>query len=163
MGWRRAFREQARSDDGVRRLLNDPRVAYSHRLHYLQMVTEKLAKSFTVVDDPAATPRGSHVVLVRFLRSLKSAPQMHVALGFANRSAAFSAYIDSVVGLAEQIQRLAPSEAGFDHPNPEYPWRNRGDGRVIAPCDHAFAMFDPASTRMARFEKLLAALLRYGG
>jgi hypothetical protein len=44
MSWRAAFPIQARSDDNVRKLLNQSKIEYSHQLHYLQMGTEKLVK-----------------------------------------------------------------------------------------------------------------------
>ena len=46
MDWSGAFLEQAKSDYEVFRLLNASRQSLCHRLHYMQMASEKTAKSF---------------------------------------------------------------------------------------------------------------------
>lgn len=62
MTWREAFLNQARSDAEIRRLLNRERTEYSHQLHYLQMVTEKLAKGLAaaITQRNARRPHAPH-------------------------------------------------------------------------------------------------------
>jgi hypothetical protein len=46
MTWRDAFLKQAHSDYSVYKKLNELRLPLCHKLHYLQMATEKLAKAY---------------------------------------------------------------------------------------------------------------------
>jgi len=73
MTWRDAFLAQARSDAEIRRLLNRQRTAYSHQLHYLQMLTEKLAKGLMAPVD-GAPPAPTHSAFVRCLPPQASRP-----------------------------------------------------------------------------------------
>jgi hypothetical protein len=157
MTWRIAFIRQARSDDKVRQLLNRPDVEYSHRLHYLQMTSEKLAKGLMATDqDP---PPQTHRMLVRILQILKGRPEYRKKLGFSD-AAKFRRYIDSPLVTAELVERLAPSIAGMNQPNPEYPWQDVPTRLVRTPIDFDFALYDPGNSQMAKLERLITDLLR---
>lgn len=135
------------------------RVEYSHQLHYLQMVTEKLAKAMlTPVGslDPAPT---SHTAFVRMLQSLKGRPEVRHQLGFTD-TALFRSYIDSLLGIADQIQRLSPDRAGLKQPNPEYPWQSPGTTDVITPAEYDFPEFNPRSAKMIKVDRLIDDMLR---
>lgn len=157
MTWREAFLRQARSEHQLLRRLNDPEVEYSHRLHYLQMVAEKLAKGFQCDPDAKDPPPTTHNAFVRLLQTFKGRPDLRKQLGYTDASV-FRAFIDSLLGLAAQIERLAPSLAGTQ-PNPEYPWVD-SSGDVIAPVDFEFPLFDPRDPKMIKMERLLDALVR---
>jgi hypothetical protein len=162
MSWREAFLEQARSDNRIRRLLNQPQVEYCHRLHYLQMVTEKLAKAMLAAPEATDPPKMVHHALVRMLQTLKGRPDLRARLGYSDANI-FRAFIDSILDLADQIESLAPSAAGFMQPNPEYPWRRAQDNFVITPAAYPFPLFNPRNPKMIKFEKLLGALLSVAG
>lgn len=159
MNWRAAFLAQARSDDEVRRILNARRVAYSHQLHYLQMVCEKLARAFLV--DPAADepPPRTHAAFVRLLQVIKGRPDIRRQVGYQD-SKVFRAFIDSLLPTASRIEALAPSAAGDRHPNPEYPWWDPAGQTVHVPATFEFVEFDPATPQMVKLEKLVSGLLR---
>jgi hypothetical protein len=159
VSWRGAFLRQARSDDNVRRLLNDPQVEYSHRLHYFQMVAEKLAKGFLAAPDDVEPPKASHNAFVRLLQTVKGRPDIRQQLGYAD-AAVFRAFIDSLLELADRIERLAPSAAGFTQPNPEYPWRDINQNLIHVPAEFDFELFDARNPKMIKMERLLQALLR---
>lgn len=159
MSWRGAFLRQARSENEVRLLLNDPRVEYSHRLHYLQMVTEKLAKAALSNPVDPNPPRMVHGALVRLLQVAKGNRVLRTRLGYSDASV-FRAFIDSMLDLASQIESLAPSSAGRYQPNAEYPWEDRKTGLIHTPVDYHFALFDPRDPKMIKFEHLLTALRR---
>ena len=115
--------QQARSDHSALVLLRQDGADPCHQLHYLQMVTEKLAKAYFLRSgDP---PVRKHDVFVKFLRALGSIPQskrQQVAEAFAfGRFDDFQNWIRTIVPLANELQNLAPALAG-DGPNPEYPW-----------------------------------------
>jgi hypothetical protein len=159
LSWRSAFFAQAASDNAVRVQLNASSVAYSHRLHYLQMVTEKLSRGYAISPRASAPPARTHKAFVRFLQSLKSVEHVQRSLGFDD-VARFRMYIDSLLDLADRIERLAPNFAGYVAPNPEYPWWNPSTGEVFAPCESPFELFDPTSPKMVKLERIIDALLR---
>ncbi len=162
MGWHEAYLTQARSDH---RLLGNlgkrgKDVEYCHRLHYLQMATEKLAKAILTPrggTDPAQT---SHVMFVRMLQTLKRNRRLRRLLGYGRATAAFTNYIDSLLDLAARVEQLSPDQAGFTRPNPEYPWRSHGSQAVLAPVEYDFPEFNPRDPRMVKLEALVSDLLR---
>ncbi len=158
MNWREAFLAQARSDAEIRVLLNRKRCDYSHQLHYLQMVTEKLAKGL-LAPQKNAPPAKTHAGFVRLLHHIRGRPDLRRQLGYKERSV-FRSFINSLLPLAEQIQRLAPSYAGFSQPNPEYPWQPKADGQVVYPASFAFPVFNPKHAHMVKLVRLVENLLR---
>jgi hypothetical protein len=88
------------------------------------MVTEKLEKSyFWRTGEP---PRKSHVSFVRFLQALDDRPEPDLTriaalLGFG-RARDFENWIPTITPIAYELEHIAPSLAGNNGPNPEYPW-----------------------------------------
>ena len=159
MTWREAFLVQARSDAAVRRLLNRERTEYAHQLHYLQMVTEKLAKAMMMRDTDAGPPARTHADFVSCLRAIKGRPEIRRQLGYEHADV-FRSFVDSLLPLAERIERLAPNLAGMTQPNPEYPWQPPGQAEVFAPAQYNFPQFTPLQPQMARLVALVENLLR---
>jgi hypothetical protein len=159
VSWRAAFLAQARSDNNTRKLLNRSKVEYCHQLHYLQMTAEKMAKGFLTEPTARNPPPFTHTAMVRFLRTLKGRPDVRAQLGFTNHAAAFSAFIDSLLPLAEQIQRLAPNFAGESRPNPEYPWRPASSDAVIPPAEFDFPDLTQSTPRLIQLVELIEKLL----
>ena len=159
MSWRDAFLRQARSENLVRRKLNDPAVEYSHRLHYVQMVTEKLAKGLLADPNDPDPPPATHHALVRLIQVLKARPEVRRRLGYDD-AAVFRSFIYTLLPLAAEIESLAPSAAGLTRPNPEYPWKDPATAVVFAPAEFRFETFSPGDPRMVKFEALLNLLLR---
>lgn len=153
--WREAFLKQARSDFA---LLEQLKGEACHRLHYLQMCSEKLAKGLSSGSSNAA-PIPSQVAIVRMLQLIKGRPEVRKALGFPN-AASFNESIGSLLDLATKIQSLAPSVAKMSQPNPEYPWPDKGSGLIVAPCDYDFATFNSTKPQMIKFLKLIRGLLK---
>ena len=141
MSWRSAFLLQARSDYDTREILNTQRVEYCHQLHYLQMASEKLAKGFLTPVASTEPPKMTHAAFVRCLQVIKGRPDIRRALNFSSTQT-FSQFVDSLLPLAEQVQRLAPSYAGIRGPNPEYPWQAATHGAVTAPAEFDLPQFD---------------------
>jgi len=160
MGWREAFIKQSRSDFDIMRKLEGDRMPYAHRLHYLQMATEKLGKGWMTKANAKEHPPASHQAFVRMLQVMKGQPHVRRQLGYNNRDH-FSAYINSLLDFALAVQNLAPAVAGFTRQNPEYPWRETTNSDVIAPVDFDFPNFMSAGTRkMPDLVKLVDSLLR---
>lgn len=115
--------EQARSDVEVLALLRRRGVAVCHQLHYLQMVTEKLSKTYFWRS--STFPSRSHAGLVKLLRAWGSVERgrrqrLADALLFG-RFRNLRLWVHASLPLAYEMERLAPALAG-DGPNPEYPW-----------------------------------------
>lgn len=158
MNWREAFLAQARSDAKIRDLLNRKRCEYSHQLHYLQMVTEKLAKGLMATPNNAP-PAKTHAAFVRYLQHLKGRPELRRQLGYQDRLV-FRSFIDSLLPLAREIERLAPKFTGTTQPNPEYPWQPTPEHEVEVPADFSFPAFDSRSPQMMKLVLLIKNLLR---
>lgn len=133
--------EQVRSDHGVLLMLRRQGAVVCHQLHYLQMVTEKLGKAyFWRTGKP---PPKSHASFVRFLQALDDRQEpvrTRIAehLGFA-RAVDFEKWIPSITPLAYDLERLAPSLAGDNGPNPEYPWPRLAPAST--PATYEFAVW----------------------
>jgi hypothetical protein len=156
--WREAFRQQALSDyDVFRQLKKLPQLPVCHRLHYLQMATEKLAKSFLLVGDGALNKK-SHLVLVPFLRLLVNRPDIRPLLTWGDDPRRFTAYMRKwIIPIAEQIQNLAPGGSHDDVMNSEYPWI---DGRKGVICPAAYAFTEFTKEDLIRFATFIENLIK---
>lgn len=159
MNWQDAYLTQAWSDFQVFREMNSSRYPTCHALHYLQMATEKLAKGF-LCRRSGGPPKKSHYSLVNFLNVSRSQRDWREKLGYGQNPKAYSSYIDSLLPIASQIEKLAPVGGDFDRINPEYPWIN-DKGDVDCPCKYDFAHID--TTDMANFRKLVHRLFQIVG
>jgi hypothetical protein len=159
MGWHEAYLAQARSEHAVWKRLDDQEVEYCHRLHCLQMVTEKLAKAMLTPPGSATPAPKVHTVFVRMLQVLKWRPDIQRQLRYPN-AAVFKSYIDSLLGLARRIERLSPNQAGLTQPNPEYPWEDQAARRIWAPAEYEYPEFEPLHPKMIKIARLIGDLLR---
>lgn len=148
MDWREAFLRQARSDYALfQRLQTEPSVPLCHKLHCLQMATEKLAKALQA--PPGRHPDRTHNAFASFVQTATTNPQLRRISRYQNR-AQYLAVVRGLLLLAQQIEDLSPE--GPDHPNPEYPWEQ--NGQVMSPLDYAWADFhlqSPAMIRLLQF------------
>jgi hypothetical protein len=146
--YQRLWWEQAQSDHGVFIRFRGEGIAECHSLHYLQMVTEKLAKAYFW---RSQTPPKSHVGFVQFLRFLGAVgldDRERVAKIFSfNRFTDFQNWIYAILPIAYDLERIAPALAS-DGPNPEYPWPHAQP--ASAPVSHEFAVWKRLSTGQGR-------------
>lgn len=157
MNWRDAFLTQAWSDYQLFEKLNSERCPLCHKLHYLQMATEKLAKSFLCSPKSDNPPRKTHYAFVRFLKLSKQRHHWRKGLGYEHNLNAYASYIDSLIPVAERIEKLAPVGGNFDKVNPEYPWID-GERIVICPALHHFSEFK--KTDLVKIRDLVFRLFR---
>jgi len=159
MTWREAFLKQARSDFKVMDQLAKSEVELCHRLHYLQMGTEKLARGWRIRANSTEKPAMTHVALVRLLQQLKAEQWIGRRVGYKDNRV-FRHFIDRLLDTARKVQNLVPSQAGYDQPNPEYPWQDHGTVSIHAPAGYSFEDFDLEGLKLIQLERLLRALLR---
>lgn len=153
--WKEAYFEQAKSDCEMYRFLNKNKRPLCHRLHYLQMATEKLAKSYLC--SSKGNPPKTHYAFVYFLKFTKKRPDIREQFGYGNNYNAYASYIDSLINLAEKIEKLAPIGGNFDRINPEYPWKDNISGEIICPCTYYFSDF--SRDELSKIQMLLSKFL----
>lgn len=147
--WRTAFIRQARSDYALfQTLQTQDDVALCHKLHFLQMATEKLAKYF--LTPPGARPDRTHNAFVNFVQTAQTDTKLSRVSRYENRKQ-YRAFVKSLLPLAQRIEDLSPE--GPDHPNPEYPWEQ--NGQVMSPLDYAWIGFHLQSRPMIRLLQFL--------
>lgn len=155
--WREAFFRQARSDFEMFRELNRPGRPLCHKLRYLQMAMEKLAKAF-LCSRTEGPPKRTHFALTRFLQLSKGMPQLRREPGCPETNyRACVAYIDSLVPTARRIEALAPATASPEGVNVEYPWQTDA-GDVVSPVDCRFP--ELSRTELSKFVVPAANLFR---
>jgi hypothetical protein len=139
--WRSAYLQQSRSDYETLQLLRQNNVPQCQQLHYLQMLTEKLAKGFQTRPGGPRHPT-THEAFRKFIVVAKGRPELMQVCGFKGHEQ-YSAYIDSLKSVAKDIEDLAPV-GGQDRPNPEYLWEQMIGGKpfIISPVEHSFTNLD---------------------
>lgn len=140
--WREAYLRQARSDYETFKQLTEAHLC--HRLHYLQMATEKMAKGFLCDPSGPDRPKNVHQAFSKFMRVARTIPRLSRVCGFPPSQ--FKMYLESLTPLAAEIEALAPT--GPDHPNPEYPWEE--NGVVVVPVEYAFPNLSLARPKMLK-------------
>ena len=103
-------------------------------LHYLQMLTEKLAKAY-FWRGPGAEDLG-HAAFVKFIRSIATSRRVAEGIGYTSMIS-FREWIAEVSDLAYELERLAPALAA-NGPNPEYPWPRAMPEHTPAEHDFVF-------------------------
>lgn len=147
--WRTAFLRQARSDYALfQTLRTQDDVPLCHKLHCLQMATEKLAKALQT--PPGRRPDRTHTAFASFVQTATTNPQLRRISRYQNR-AQYRAALSSLLPLAQSLEDLSPE--GPDHPNPEYPWEQ--NGQVVSPLDYAWTGFQLQSPAMIRLLQFL--------
>lgn len=132
--------QQAKSDHDAFVLLRRQGLPQCHSLHYLQMVTEKIAKAyFWRSGHPPPRSHAGLVQLLRFLGQVRQTERERLANLFSfNRFEDFQNWIRSILPIAYDLERLAPDLCN-NGPNPEYPWPHAQP--EFAPASHDFAVW----------------------
>ena len=136
--WAAAYARQARSDWTVfPQIVSIPDLPFCHRLHYLQMACEKIAKAYRARDTEIAIENltAHHVWFEKFVTAYFLSPKVKKA--FAGQDARRDRVARDTRRIAGQVEKLAPAVDPVASPsNAEYPWMD-GD-RIVVPCDHDF-------------------------
>jgi hypothetical protein len=148
-GWDKAYLRQAESDFDVFRQLESLAVDKSHKLHYLQMSSELLAKAYRSARTHGRRQPNVHESLVRAIRLAGRHGAVRRALGYSDEKA-YEAFIRSIMPAAEAIERIYP-KGDIERPNPEYPWES--GGQIECPCGYPFSDLDLKRNvlRLAKF------------
>lgn len=151
MNLRAAFFKQAHSDYLMYRWLNQHQKERCHQVHYLQMACEKLAKAI-LAQSANQMPRVSHFTFTAGLKQLKQRVDIIHQLQYSTKKEAFYRQIDSLLPLAEQIEKIVP-ESQARQPNPEYPWLS--NDTVFSPLDYPFDEILSQRIQLTRLQRLL--------
>src|SRR5206468_3880674 len=146
--------DQAKSDFEIFQFLRGKPPC--HRLHYLQMCTEKLGKA-SFYRKPPLSP--SHAGFVKFLRNLSARKNIWKALDFGRRED-LEAYVRGIHEFAREVEKLAPQLAG-DGPNPEYPWPPPPKQATTTPLRYTFSVWEKLQTtaKGAKFQDFIQRVL----
>lgn len=149
--WRNAFLRQAQSDFlTFEKQLRDAPAC--HRLHFLQMASEKLAKA--ILARPGQRPPAKHNAFAGMIKAMPQAVAR--AIGLETNSQIISLRKE-LLPCARELEELAPS-GGVDKPNAEYPWQ--GPRGVVSPLDYNFRLLSPNNAPMKKLIKLIDRCLK---
>lgn len=131
-----------------------------HRLHFLQMACEKIAKAYRLRDTPDFPEDGlySHVIFSRFILNLLKSPQIKRL--YKSQNAALKQLERDANCLSREIEKLAPAVDREQTPaNVEYPWIQ--GQLVFTPCVFSFANLSLLRDQNGReFLKLIAMAIK---
>jgi hypothetical protein len=146
------FLDQARSDYEIYVTLARRNVC--HRLHYLQMATEKLSKVWFWRG--MIPPDKGHYTFDPFLRALAGRADFHQMFGYSDVRR-FNRQWPLILSLATRIQNLVPGKV---NPNSEYPWPSHLPAN--SPLTYPFPEWQDWSTTTAgrRLRFFVQTLLR---
>jgi len=139
---------QAQSDFAVYRV-HLKNAEECHRLHYLQMACEKIAKAYRLRDEQTFTESElySHAVFSKFILGFLKTVWLRNRYG--SRDAKRRHLERYARNLATAIEKLAPAIDRANTPaNVEYPWI--AGGRVYAPVSHRFGIAERLSEPAGR-------------
>ena len=161
MTWRDAYLQQAWSDFQVYKHLNANGYALCHQLHYLQMATEKLAKGFQCPIGGVPYPP-THFAFVKFLQNIKQRPVLYCnRLQFKSKNQ-FSSRIQSLLPMADLIEKLVPTGGNYYKMNPEYPWTDTANN-IYCPASYSFPEFRIRGRELLMIQSLIINLFRLEG
>ena len=133
-----AYAEQSQSDFVVfSRHLKDAEEC--HRLHYLQMACEKIAKAYRLRDTQTfgVDDLYSHTVFSRFIQNFLKAKE--VKDRYQAQDAKLKQMERYARSLAGEIEKLAPAvDRDLTPANVEYPWTH--SETVSVPCHHQYTI-----------------------
>lgn len=150
--WAKAYARQALSDLNAREVLVAAGAEKCHRLHFLQMATEKSCKAYLTANNGHDQVRKTHAYVARVLPILA---RHFYALENDGTSMA-SWELSQVRKLAREIEVLAPAcdDGDTRNDNTEYPWLDT-KGEIRTPCEHTFSGLDDGSRSIVRLIKLI--------
>ncbi len=134
--WADVFAAQSRSDFQVYDTL-PLAVEDCHRLHYLQMAGEKIAKAYRLRDTEIGLEEAmkSHVAFSHFAASMLISPSSKTR--YKGKEAWLQQTLKRVQGLAREIEKLAPAVDRQRSPaNAEYPWAE--EESIVTPCRYVY-------------------------
>lgn len=132
--------QQAARDHVAFQMTRSQGFAQCHTLQFLQMATEKIAKTyFWRSGSPPPKSHAGFAQFLRFLGQIRQRDRDRIATLFTfGRFDDFQNWINTVQPMAYALERITPDLAN-DGPNPEYPWPHR-EPRV-APANHNFEVW----------------------
>jgi len=135
--WQLAFLKQARSDWEAYQATRQAVWPHCHRLHFLQMATEKLGKALLLGGhSKLENITHSHSAFVKFMHIASNNQSLQAQLKITKSQ--LRAEFKRLLPLAYEIEHLAPALAQ-DGPNPEYPWLDKS-GQICVPVEYPFPL-----------------------
>lgn len=158
--WAASYARQALSDLRARETLIQANAEKCHRLHFLQMATEKTCKAYLTEENGHQKVRKTHAVVRKHLPRIAQ----HFYSSNPNRKQALN-QLSEIKMLAGEVELLAPAcdHGDLRQDNTEYPWDD-GSGTIRTPCSYTFPNIDDGSRAIVHLIKLLReACEQYAG
>ncbi|MDM8563369.1 hypothetical protein QUF54_08450, partial [Candidatus Marithioploca araucensis] len=148
----RGYAKQALSDLEAREILVSGNAEKCHRLHFLQMASEKVCKAYLTMANGHEKVRKIHAYVARNLPII--ARQFYTTINDDNEISRWE--ISEIRRIAREIEVLAPAcnESDIREDNSEYPWQD-GKGEVQIPCEYNFPNINDRSRTMIRLIRLI--------
>lgn len=149
--WARAYAKQALSDLDAHEKLAKANAHKCHRLHFLQMASEKVCKAFLTRHNGHANVRKTHAYVAKHLPRI--AREFYLR---ANGSQMPPWQLNYIETLASEIQVLAPAcdDGDVRLDNSEYPWKD-GNGNVQVPSEYSFPNIDDGNRTIILLIRLI--------
>lgn len=150
--WTIAYAKQALSDLEIREILVDNKVNKCHRLHYLQMASEKVCKAYLSRANGHEEVKKKHNYVEKNLPII--ARHYYSVLHSGNQIPSWEfSYIKKI---ARDIELLAPAcHADFTREdNTEYPWLS-SSGELLTPSEYDFPEIDDMHRNILRLMRLI--------
>ncbi len=150
--WARGYAKQALSDLEAREILVSGNAEKCHRLHFLQMASEKVCKAYLTMANGHENVRKTHAYVARNLPII--ARQFYTIINDDNEISRWE--ISEIRRIAREIEVLAPAcdENDIRKDNSEYPWQD-GKGEVQIPCEYNFPNINDKSRTIIRLIRLI--------
>lgn len=135
--WACGYAKQSQSDFAIYQLLESQGVQKCHRLHFLQMACEKIAKAYRFRDTATSEEKlnTEHVAFSQFMGSYLASD--HMKKRYRIHAKELPKIMKHARSLARAIEKLAPAVDRERSPaNAEYPWQ-AGD-QIVIPCEYNF-------------------------
>lgn len=156
--WSEAYRRQAISDYEALVILESSDVSYCHKLRYLQMCTEKLAKCFLSYKRNNIRIENTHAKLVEFINATRYYKPLYTFLGYRSTNA-YSYFLNkNIIQVAKALEDYYPS-GYYDRPNTEYPWEI--NEAIQIPSEYEFINLNERTPQVAAFWVYISKCFRF--
>lgn len=150
--WVRAYALQALSDLAARDSLIEAGAHKCHRLHFLQMASEKTCKAHLVAGSGPGAARKTHAYVEKVLPIIASS--FYAKLNEDSKMRDWQ--LKRIRHFAREIEMIAPACNAGDarEDNSEYPWID-GHGDIQTPCKYNFPNLDDLDKSIVDLVKLI--------
>ena len=153
--WARSYAKQAKSDFHLYKelLQYNNEIEICHKLHYLQMTCEKIAKAYQLKTTQIKLQDvlTKHRIVSGFINNFLKSPPINQH--YHGRTEYLKFISHSINAWAREIEKMAPAIDRENYPiNSEYPWEQYD--QLVIPCEYAYSnissLFDESKQNISK-------------